>query len=208
MTLTLFESIRRVVQHELGRVRSAELAVVQEQHPHASDSDLDNYACTVALRNSGLVLKQVPVATDRIGAVAIPGVGDLVLVQFIGGDVNAPVIVGRLYNDEDRPPVSEDGQAILHLPLGAEDADAVHVELRSGDARELVLKLGTGLVVSLRDDDPAVEVDVAEGKATLSIGQDGAITLESGGNVSVKGTEIAIEASGKLTLKGATVNIN
>lgn len=208
MTLTLFESIRRVVQHELGRVRSAELAVVQEQHPHASDSDTDNYACTVALRNSGLVLKQVPVATDRIGAVAIPAVGDLVLVQFIGGDVNAPVIVARLYNDEDRPPVSEDGQAILHLPLGAEDADAFHAEIRSGDARELVLRLGTGLVVSLRDDDPAIEVDVAEGKAKLSIGQDGAITLESSGNVSFKGTEIAIEASGQLTLKGATVNIN
>jgi phage baseplate assembly protein gpV len=208
VTLTLFESIRRVVQHELGRVRSAELAVVQEQHPHASDSDTDNYACTVALRNSGLVLKQVPVATDRIGAVAIPAVGDLVLVQFIGGDVNAPVIVARLYNDEDRPPVSEDGQAILHLPLGAEDADAFHAEIRSGDARELVLRLGTGLVVSLRDDDPAIEVDVAEGKAKLSIGQDGAITLESNGNVSFKGTEIAIEASGQLTLKGATVNIN
>jgi phage baseplate assembly protein gpV len=208
VTLTLFESIRRVVQHELGRVRSAELAVVQEQHPHASDSDTDNYACTVALRNSGLVLKQVPVATDRIGAVAIPAVGDLVLVQFIGGDVNAPVIVARLYNDEDRPPVSEDGQAILHLPLGAEDADAFHAEIRSGDARELVLRLGTGLVVSLRDDDPAIEVDVAEGKAKLSIGQDGAITLESSGNVSFKGTEIAIEASGQLTLKGATVNIN
>jgi hypothetical protein len=118
------------------------------------------------------------------------------------------VIVARLYNDEDRPPVSEDGQAVLHLPLGAEDADAVHAEIRSGDARELVLKLGTGLVVSLRDDDPAIEVDVAEGKAKLSIGQDGAITLESSGNVSFKGTEIAIEASGQLTLKGATVNIN
>lgn len=208
MTLTLFESIQRVVQHELRRARTAELAVVQEQHPHASESDSDNYACTVRLRDSGILLKQVPVSTGRIGAVAIPAVGDLVLVQFIGGDLNAPVIIGRLYNDEDRPPVSEDGQAILRLPLGADDADAVHVEVRSGDARELILKLGTGLVVNLRDDDPVVEVDVGEGKAKLSVAQDGAITLESNGNVSLKGTEITIEASGKLTLKGATVNIN
>jgi phage baseplate assembly protein gpV len=208
VTLTLLESIQRVVQHELGRVRTAELAVVQEQHPHASESDTDNYACSVTLRDSGILLKQVPVATARIGTVAIPAVGDLVLVQFIGGDLNAPVIIGRLYNDEDRPPVNEDGQAILHVPLGADDAEAVHFELRSGDARELILKLGTGLVVNLRDDDPVVEVDVGEGKAKLSIAQDGAVTLESSGNVSLKGTEIAIEASGQLTLKGATVNIN
>ena len=51
------------------------------------------------------------------------------LVQFVAGDVNAPVIVGRLYNDEDRPPENEDGKAVLHLPLGAADDDAVHLEL-------------------------------------------------------------------------------
>jgi len=206
--MTLYETVRRIVQEELGRVRTAELAIVQEQHPHASDSDKDNYACTVQLRNSGIVLKQVPVAADRIGCASIPAVGELVLVQFVGGDINAPIITGRLYNDEDRPPVNDDGQAITHLPLGAEDGDAVHIELHSGDKRELVFKLGSGIEINVRDDDPVVELKVDGSKATLQIDRDGAVTLESQGKVEIKGSEIAVEAQGKLDLKGGTVNIN
>jgi uncharacterized protein involved in type VI secretion and phage assembly len=206
--MTLYETIQRIVQEELGRVRTAELAIVEEQHPHASDSDKDNYACTVQLRNSGIMLKQVPVAASRIGCVSIPAVGELVLVQFVGGDINAPIITGRLYNDEDRPPVNENGQAITHLPLGAEDADAVHVELHSGDRRELVFKLGSGIEINVRDDDPVVELKVDGGKLTLQIDRDGTLTLESQGKVEIKGSEIAVEAQGQLNLKGGTVNIN
>ncbi len=208
MTLTLYETVQRIVQEELGRVRTVELAIVEEQHPHASDSDKDNYACTVRLRNSGIVLKQVPVATSRIGLASIPAVGELVLVQFVGGDINAPIVTGRLYNDEDRPPVNDDGQAITHLPLGAEDSDAVHIELHSGDKRELVFKLGSGIEVNVRDDDPVVELKVDGGKATLRIDRDGAVTLESQGEVQIKGSEIDVEAQGQLNLKGSTVNIN
>jgi len=208
VTLTLYETIQRIVQEELGRVRTAELAIVQEQHPHAGDSDKDNYACTVRLRDSGIVLEQVPVATYRIGCVSIPVVDELVLVQFVGGDINAPIITGRLYNDEDRPPVNEDGQAITHLPLGAEDGDAVRIELHSGETRELVFKLGSGIEINVRDDDPVVKVEVDGGKFTLQVDRDGTVALESQGNVQLKGNEISIEAQSQLNLKGGTVNIN
>ena len=208
MTLTLYETVQRIVQEELGSIRTAELAIVQEQHPHAEDSDKDNYACTVMLRDSGIVLEQVPVATSRIGCASIPAVEELVLVQFVGGDINAPIITGRLYNDEDRPPANDDGQVITHLPLGAEDGDAVHVELHSGEKRELVFKLGSGVEVNVRDDDPVVELKVDGGKLTLQVDRDGTVALESQGNVELKGNEISIEAQSQLNLKGGTVNIN
>jgi uncharacterized protein involved in type VI secretion and phage assembly len=208
MTPTLFETVRRIAQEELRQIRTAELAVVKDQHSHESASDNDNYACDVELRNSGLALKKVPVATGQVGAVNIPAVGDLVLVQFIGGDVNAPVIVGRFYNDQDRPPVNKDGQWVLHLPLGAGASDAVDIQLQSGDTRTIQLKLGDGLSIQLQDDDPAVEIDVSGGKAKLTIGKDGAVTLESQGDINVKGNQITIEAQGQLNLKGATVNLN
>jgi uncharacterized protein involved in type VI secretion and phage assembly len=215
MTLTLYETIRRIVQEELRQMRTAELAIVQEQHPHASDSDTDNYACTVQLRNSGIVLKQVPVATQRIGSVSIPAVGELVLVQFVGGDINAPIITARLYNDEDRPPVNDDGQAVLHLPLSASDSDAVHIEMHSGDTRALVITLGDGITINIRDDDPVVELSVDGGSATIKLDRDGAVTLETqgdisvkGGNVSLEGNEITIKAQGQLTLKGQAINLN
>ena len=174
MTFTLYETIQKIVRQEIAKVRTAELAIVEEQHPHADASDKDNYACTVRLRDSGIVLKQVPVATSRIGTASIPEVGNLVLVQFVGGDIQSPIITGRLYNDEDRPPPNDDGQAILHLPLDAADSDAVHMELHSGDRRELVLKLGDGVTLNIRDDDPVVELSVDNGKATITVARDGA----------------------------------
>lgn len=209
MTYSLFDTIRRIVREELGQIRTAELAVVEEQHPHADDSDKDNYACTVALRDSGIVLKQVPVATQRIGIASIPAVGELVLVQFIGGDINAPIITGRLYNDEDRPPVNDDNQGIMHLPLDAGDSDAVHMELLSGDSRELVFKLGDGLELSLKDDDPVVEIKIDGGKGTIKIERDGKLTFESQSDINMTGSSnINIEASGELNLKGSVVNLN
>ena len=206
-TLSLYETIQRIVQEELRRVQTAELAVVQAQHPHAGESDQENYSCTVKLRNSGLLLKEVSVATPRIGQVSIPSVGDLVLVQFVGGDINAPIIVGSLYNDEDRPPVNAKGQAILHLPLGAGESDAVHIEGNSDGKREINIKLGSGLEINLRDDDPAVKIAVGS-SATIQIDNDGAITLESQGKIAITGNEVNIEAKAQLKLKGATIDLN
>ncbi len=205
MTLTLFDSIRQIVRDELGRIRTTELATVQKQHPHAK-GDTDNYSCTVVLRDSGIVLGHVPVLTHRIGAAAIPAVGELVVVQFLNGDVNSPVIVGCLYNDEDRPPPNEDGQAVWHLPLGAGDDDAVHMEMHSNGSRKALLKLGSGLDLTLQDDDPVVSLKV--GDASLTMKKDGTIELK-GKDVTIEGSgKVTLKADSDLTLKGAKVNIN
>jgi phage baseplate assembly protein gpV len=207
VTTTLYDTIRRIVADEVAARYTAELAVVQETHPHADASDRDNHACTVVLRDSGIVLERVPVATPRTGVVAIPAVDDLVLVQFVGGSVDAPVIVGSLHSDAQRPPPNREGQALWHLPAGAADADAAHLELTSGDERSLTVRLGSGLTVHLRDGDPAVDIDVG-GRASVRIGSDGTLALESQGELSLTGTSISIEAQAGLTLKGATVDIN
>lgn len=216
MSATLFDTIRRIVREEMASFATAELGIVEALHPHAAASDRDNYACTVRLRDSGLVLARVPVATARIGSVAIPAEGELVLVQFLGGNLNAPVITGRLYNDEDRPPVSDAGVAVLHLPLDAGESEAVHCELKSGDTRRLEIHLGTGLKLTLADDDPAVLVEIDGGKAKLAIAIDGSVKLETRGDVTLEGqtkldikaNEISIEAQGALKLKGATIDLN
>jgi uncharacterized protein involved in type VI secretion and phage assembly len=207
VSIAMFDTMRRIVREELSRIRTAELAVVTEQHPHAADSDTDNYACSVQLRDTGLVLKRVPVAVHRVGAASLPGVGDLVLVQFVGGDLDAPIILGSLYNDEDRPPVNGDGKAVLHLPLGAADSDAAHIELSSNGTRTLKIAMGS-TVVTITDDDPSVNIDVGD-NAALTVGSNGAVTIKSSGNIEIKSDgNINVEAGATLTLKGATVNIN
>jgi len=209
------QDLRRIIREEMLALRLVELAVVQESHPHADAGDDDNYACTIRLRDTGLVLPRVPVATPRKGVTAIPDVGDLVLVQFIGGNINAPVITGSVYNDEDRPPTSKTGQISVTLPIDAADAEGVHARLTTADERSATLSLGSALKIELKDDDPVVTIDVNDGAASLTIASDGTLTIKSdkaivleGGEVTIKGTKITAEAQGEMTLKGSTINLN
>ncbi len=203
----LLATIQAIVRQELARQRIAELAIVQEQHPHASDGDADNYACTVALRDSGVVLRRVPLVTGRLGLATVPDVGDLVLVQFVGGDLNRPVIVGALYDDQRRPPVNQDGQAVLHLPRGAGEGEGVRCAVSSAESSTVELTIGGALALTLADDDPVVTLDVDGGAATLVIDRDGSVRLESRSSLALAGADIEIKASGSLVLDGATIDI-
>ncbi len=215
MNADMLRDLRRLVREELLSLRLADLGVVQEAHPHADAGDDDNYACTVRLRDTGLVLPRVPVACGRKGMASIPDVGDLVLVQFIGGDINAPVITGSLYNDEDRPPPNDIGQVVLSLPVDAADDEGVHVKIASASERSATLTLGASLKIELKDDDPVVKIDVGDGSAMLTIASDGTLTIKSGkaialegGEISIKGSKITAEAQGEMTLKGSMINLN
>lgn len=216
MNVDLLPDLRRLIREEVQALRSAELAIVQDQHPHGSDGDTDNYAVTVRLRDTGIVLSHVPVATGRLGMVAIPPVGALVLVQFIAGDIHAPVVTGTFYTDEDRPPVNADGQVIWSLPASAGPSDAVRLEVSSADQRAIVLKVGDAVTVELKDHDPAVSIDVG-GNAQLTIESDGTVTINSAQALTVKASsELTVEsqgnmelkAAGTMTIKGSVINLN
>ena len=216
MIADLVPELRRLIREEVQALRTAELGVVQSQHPHESDGDSDNYAVTVRLRDTGIVLGKVPVATTRLGAVAIPPVGALVLVQFIGGDVNAPVVTGTFYTDEDRPPASADGQVIWNLPADASPDDALRLEVSSADKKSVVLKLANAVTVEIKDDDPVVSIDVG-GNAQVTIDSDGKVTITSAQSLEIKaGSNMKLEAQGnfdlkaggKMTIKGSVINLN
>ena len=215
-TATLYETIQRIVQEELQRQQTAALATVQKSHPHGSDGDTDNYACSVVLRDTGLVLNQVPVATSRVGHVSIPHPGDLVLVQFVGGDLNAPVITGSFYTDQARPSVSQEQQALWQLPADADAGSAVRFQLNGAGPQEIQLQVGDACVVKLVDDTTVVSVDVDGGQAVVQIDRNGDIKVTSNTNlelnanaITVKAqSDLTLEAGGNLKIKGGMVNIN
>ncbi len=220
---TMVNVIRSIVRDELGQLRAVEMGVVEPngQRPHATDSDRDNYACNVRLKNSGLVLEHVPVATDRIGTVAIPNEGDLVLVAFTNNDVNQPIIIGRLYADDDRPPLNLANEFIFRLPLEEPDDDTVRFEIRNiptnNPPRELMVELQPKTELRLHDDDAELrvgdtkvrlsqgggrdgKVEIEAGRSTITIDQDGDITLQAAGN-------ITISAGGDVSIEGMNVEI-
>ena len=194
----LYGTIQAMIREELTRLHFAELGEVTEVFSHESDSDKNNYQVTVTLRDSGLVLPRVSVATQRIGAVAIPNVGDLVLVQFVSGDMHRPVIIGRLYNDIDRPPVAKPHEWVYECPDSEE-----------GDVRRLAVVFPNNNQITINDDEAVIEMGDAkitiENSGNVSIKVSGDIKLEADGNIDLKaGGDLGLEASGALNMKAST----
>jgi phage baseplate assembly protein gpV len=191
----MVEILQAIVREELRRVRIAEVGTVTQIFPHASASDSDNYQCSVRLRDSGLELPRVPVATPRIGFAAIPNVGDLVLVQFIGGDLHGPVVTGRLYNDQDLPPQNDAAECVYVSPDPA----------KSG-VRRLYLEFPNGNKLTIDDDKCLLEM--GDTKLTVNNGGDvqvdskGKLTISTQDNVELKSQgDVTISAQGSISLK-------
>lgn len=191
--------MKRVAEHEARRILTTELGVVTAVFPHAEEGDADNYEVSVQLKGrllpdgQRMELRRVPVATPYLGFAAVPNVGDLVLVQFIGGDVNAPVITGRLYDDENRPPPNLKDELLLRHKLAAGGS----VKL---DAEGRIVLTSNSLENTLTLDDEALTIK--NEKFSLTIDFKGEkITLSSDKDLQL------IATSGTLTLEGNAVEI-
>jgi len=219
--VSLIGTLQEIVRDELKGLRIAELGVVDAVQPHTDGGDSDNYACDVKLKNSGLLLRRVPIATDRIGSVAAPNVGDLVLLAFDQGDVNQPIVIGRLYDERRRPPVNHLDELIFRLPLDEADGKTIKAAIRRTDSdpkRELILEMPPKITVRITDgtvratagktemtlDQPGGggdgKVTVLAGRTRITMDQDGDVTVEAAG-------DLTIEATKDLTLKGKSVSI-
>ena len=99
MSAALMATIRAIVRDEMNRLRPPELGVVTRVYGRSDDADASNHQVNVRLRCSEVELHRVPVLVGRPGWSALPNVDDLVLVNFVGGDLNAP------FNLSDRPNV-------------------------------------------------------------------------------------------------------
>lgn len=191
-TITLIQAI---IRDQLRSFKTAELGVVTAVYSHESGSDKNNYECDVRLRDSGLELKRVAVCTQRVGAAAIPNVDDLVLVQFLHGDIHAAFVTGRVYNDQDRPPEAKPREFVYVSPDAAESGvRRLYLEFPNGnklllDDDKLLLEMGTTKLTVNHDGEVVLD----------SNDQDITITDQSGAN-SVK---LSVQA-GKVTVQGQT----
>jgi uncharacterized protein involved in type VI secretion and phage assembly len=182
----MVEIIRKIVEAEIRKIHVAELGVVTSIFPHASDGDKDNYECNVKLKNTGLELQKVPVATQHIGLAHIPKVDEMVLVTFLNGDINAPILIGRMYTAEDRPPAN-DGEEMIYIPPYSENADL----------RRFHMELPSGIILSVTDD----ILNVEAGKSTLKINRDGDIEVESNEKISITASGEMIFNADKITIE-------
>lgn len=218
---TILETIQAIVRQEMARVRVADLGVVEAVQPHRDAGDRDNYGCDVRLKNSGLLLRRVPIATQHVGSAAIPNKGDLVLLTYDKGDVNQPIVIGRLYSDAARPPPNDTSQLVMRLPLAEPDDDTLMTLMRQDPSgspkREARMLMPPRITLHVTDDmvhavagnselkldQPGAgggTVTVMAGRSTITMDEDGDVVVESAGSLTIR-------ATGDLLLEGKAVKI-
>jgi uncharacterized protein involved in type VI secretion and phage assembly len=205
----LVQTVRGIARDEVLQRWTTAAAVVKSVHGGSE------HACTVQLRETGLVLPRVPIAVGVLGAVALPREGDLVVVAFAGGDVHGAVVIGRLYDENVAPPDHGPGQVVLNLPAG-ETADdkrlLLTVDVPGDGSRSATLTLDGSVSVTVRIDDGGVVVTAGEASLTLqqSSSSDGTAELKvAGSSVLIEqGGDVTVKATGTLTLQATNVEIS
>jgi uncharacterized protein involved in type VI secretion and phage assembly len=220
---TIVHTIRDIARHEVEQRWNTALGVVKSMQPAA-------YTCTVELRESHLVLPEVPIATGLMGAVGLPAENDLVVVLFAGGDVHAPIVIGRLYNEKIAPPESAAGELVASLPPGETATDKLldlRVKTPGDGSRTVTLTLDGNVKVELTVSNDGISLTAqdasltltqsssSDGKAELKVGnnkvsieQAGNVTVEAEGTLKLKASTIEISGDTTVKIAGQTVNLN
>ncbi|MFE8599101.1 phage baseplate assembly protein V [Archangium violaceum] len=172
--------IRAIIREELKSLRLGDVGVVTSAFPHA-EGDAHNHECNVKLREGELELRNVPIATSHIGMVSAPNPGDLVLISYVNGDPQRPIVVGRLYSDERNPPVHAADEWRVESPLQGKTSLAI-------DKDQSVVVTAGKTILTLKQDD------------VVSIQGPSDLKIEVDGNVQVKCADCTVDASGNIDL--------
>ncbi|HEY6890325.1 MAG TPA: hypothetical protein VI300_21150 [Solirubrobacter sp.] len=178
--------MRSVAREEIARRSDALLAVVTATYPHAAADDDHNLEVDVRLKHSDLVLRGVPVGVPHVGVAAPPRVGDLVLVCFVDGQLNQPLVSSRYYHADERAPLAK--------------ADEVLFEHRVKDGTLNHLRFADDGTIFLQRDVTKPE-DNSEAKTTIRIdGKSGDVLIQAGKEIVIEikhGSELKLTCDGK-----------
>ena len=171
---------------------------VKVKFPSLSDADESTWARVVS-----------PGAGGGRGMHFVPNIDDEVLVAFEQGDLRRPVVIGGLWNGSNKPwgtnataidssgksiqwgVKSRTGHQILVNEDSGDDKNSVKILMQDGT----LFHVGHDKIELIHENNKPIEVKT--GQADL---------VMKDGNITIKGKDITIEATGNLTLK-ATGNI-
>ena len=167
------------------------MARVKVKLPWLSEDDSTTWARLVA-----------PGAGNQYGVMWMPQVKDEVLVAFEHGDIDYPVVLGGLWNGQDIVPFDYgsgiDKGTVTYCGFTSRTGHKVSF-FESKDESKIHLLTAKGKVsVELDDKNEVITVETT-GKLVVDAKKD--IEIKAGGS-------IKLEATGQMTIKGATVAIN
>ncbi|MEB3295800.1 MAG: phage baseplate assembly protein V [Synechococcales bacterium] len=213
----IIQLIQRMIQQELAQQRTSLLGVITQIFPHTAADDDHNYEATVRLKHEDLELPKVPIAVTQMGLAGSPKVGDLVLVQFINGDLNQPVITGRFYHADQPPPLHNAGDMLYEH----EDSNGKFNQLRFNADGTIYLQKevtkredNSEAKTSIKIDGSSGDLEIKAGEITITITNDTDIKIVASGKpIEVTCDTFKVTCDGGGTIAGdlkvdGNVNVN
>lgn len=140
---------------------------------------------------------------SKMGTFFLPEIGDEVLVGFIHGDIDRPIVIGSLWNKEDPPPITnDDGKNNIRViksrnghEIILDDTDnKENVKINTKSGHQIIMDDSIGresIKILDKNNQNSIEID--------SVAQ--SIEINSKMNLKLKSTNIQIESDGMMTLK-------
>lgn len=150
---------------------------------------------------------------DR-GTYFLPLIDDEVLVTFVNGDINFPVVLGSLWTDKNPPPANATGKANKVQTMVSATGMSITLDDSTDKGRIQISDQSQENFIELDLDNRTIAI-ISAGKLVLEAAK--GISLNSDGPVEVKGSEIKLTATASMALKadgkpvkidGMPVNIN
>jgi hypothetical protein len=200
----IVEIIRRVVLEELARNRGSLLGVVTTVYPHETEDDENNYEANVRLKHEDLELRRVPIAVGHVGVAAPPRAGDLVLVQFLNGDSNQPLVTGRFYHADERPPLHKEDEILFEQRV----SDDTLNHLRFASDGSIFLQRDVTKPEDNSEAKASIKVDGSSGDIEIKAADSIVILMKNDGEIQVTADDKPINiTTSKMTVTG-DVDIN
>ncbi|HVQ37580.1 MAG TPA: phage baseplate assembly protein V [Pyrinomonadaceae bacterium] len=158
--------------------------------------------------NSDWARLVTPMAGKDRGILFRPEVGDEVLVAFELGDVRRPYILGSLWSSTDTPP-PDDGNAKQNNLRLIKSRNGHKVILDDTKGKEKIEIIGSDDKRKITFDISGEKIQVTCDSGDIEISAPAGTVKVDGQTVNVKSSgDMTLEATGTMTIKGATVNIN
>ena len=190
------EEVSHLVIGVVSELHPSTLGRVRVKFPHLEDIASD--WCSVVS----------PMGGPERGFVMLPEVGDNVLVGFEHGDPLRGFILGSIWNQQQKIPPG-DGKSRENNLRFIRSRSGHIVRLDDTKGREKIEIIDKSAKQSIVIDSAANTITVMTEKGDVSVSaKSGKVNVQAS-DITIKSTgSVTIEASGTLTLKGATVNIN
>lgn len=179
------------------------LGRVKVKIPRLSGDDESNWARVATF-----------MAGKERGAFFLPEVDDEVLVAFECGDINMPYVIGALWNGVDKPfETNSDGKNDKRV-IKSRSGHLIRLDDKDGAEKiEIIDKTEKNLITIdtasnkiIISSDKDIEISAENGKVTINAQE---IEIKSSAATKVEaGAGMDLKASAKMTVKGATVEIN